>query len=58
VVITLSTLLISSPQVASPPSGSAGGNPGAVSGAGSSEVIAASEISLKRHAEVVAAYTK
>ena len=58
VVITLATLLISSPQAASPPSGSAGGNPGAVSGAGSSEVGAAPEISLKRHAEVVAAYNK
>jgi ABC-type phosphate transport system substrate-binding protein len=57
VVITLSALLIgSAPQAASPPSGGGVGISGAVNGAGSSEVVAAPEISLKHHAQMVAAH--
>jgi len=57
VVVTLSMLLITSPQATSPPS-IGGANPGAVSNAGGSEVVAAPEISPEHHAEVVAANNK
>jgi hypothetical protein len=54
VVITLSTLLITAPPPAASPPSTSGGNPGALSG-GVSEAVAAPEISLEHHAEVVAA---
>ena len=56
VVITLSTLLITSPPAVSPPS-IGGGHTGALSGAGSSGMVADTGTGLAQHAEMVAAFT-
>jgi hypothetical protein len=60
VLVVVVALLITLLTLTSSTSGSVGGRPAAhpVSGAGSSEVVAAPEISLERHAQVVAAYTE